>query len=381
MSPAPRHEAVPRPSLAPLIASVGLGGSALQFPTEPLDRPDWDELMVVVGAHRLAGLLAEAVQKGLMPAADDQRAEVLDLHASAMEMCLFLEADLLTTSATLDAADVEHRVLKGPASAHLDYPDPARRVFGDIDLLVRSSQFDDAIQALSAAGHRRRFREVRPGFDRRFGKGVCLDGPTDHETDIHRTFVMGPYGLSIDLPELWSSASSFGLAGRPFLALDADHRFLHACYHAALGRRTPGIVPLRDLAGMLQRTHDPVDVARVRDIARRWRAEAVVARAVGLAWQEFALQETELSRWAAGYSVDRVDQRSLRAYLDPRMGYAAREFAALSAIPRLRDKAAFAWALMVPDRAFGAGRHGGRWRRWRDAARQIAALLRSGPRD
>ena len=34
------------------------------------------------------------------------------------------------------ARGIRSRVLKGPAVAHLDYPDPALRAFGDVDLLV-----------------------------------------------------------------------------------------------------------------------------------------------------------------------------------------------------------------------------------------------------
>ena len=266
----------------------------------------------------------------------------------------------------LDQHGILYRVLKGPAFAHLDYPDPGLRVFGDIDLLVRSEDFDAAIATLSAAGFKRKFTEVRTGFDHRFGKGACLRGPNGHELDLHRTFVMGPYGLTLDLDEVWGSADHFELAGRAFDTLAADHRFVHACYHAVLGRTPPRLTPLRDLAGMLQRPVNAVDIDRALELSNRWQSTAVVARAIALAWEVFALPDDPVARWARGFSPSGRDRQALRTYLDPDMGYAARSYAALRAVRGVRAKAAFAWALAVPDRNYGAGRHHSRWRRWQD---------------
>lgn len=333
-----------------------------------------------VQIHRIAGLLVAAVNCGALPATAEQQEEAAALHLEWMELAVLLESDLLVTVGILEKAGVPHRILKGPSFAHLDYPDPSLRVFGDIDILVPSESYDVAAGTLSSHDYVRRYREVRRGFDRRFGKGASFTAPNGRDTDLHRTFSMGPFGLTIDLDEVWSRSSTLVLAGRPFLALDADHRFLHACYHAAIGNKTPHLVPLRDLAGMLERSDDPVSVERVRSSAASWRAEAVVARAVRLAWDRFALEETELSCWAAGYRPTARDLRSLSTYLDPDMGYAARSFAAVQVVPGLGQKARFALAMAFPDRTFGAGRHRGRWQRWRAAARQILRMRRSGIR-
>jgi hypothetical protein len=217
---------------------------------------------------------------------------------------------------------------------------------------------------------------VRAGFDRRFGKGASFKGPTGRELDVHRTFVMGPYGLMLDLQEVWASSDRFELAGRSFETLDVEQRFLHACYHAAVGNARTRLGPLRDLVGMLQRSDQAVDVERARALSDRWQSTAVVARAVQLAWDVFALAETPLARWAREFSPTPRDQRALRTYLDLDMGYAARCYAALRAIPGLRAKAAFASALAFPDPSYGAGRHQGHRRRWQGAVRQVIALRR-----
>jgi hypothetical protein len=358
------------------VASNGLVGSSLEPLSQPLDTSRWKRLLQRVHMQRLAGLLASAIDDGELAVTPDQAEEAHQLHATFMQICLELEADLLEVADIFDRSAVRHRVLKGPAVAHLDYPDPALRVFGDIDILVPSAQFDTAAAALAEAGYSRKFTEVRPGFDHRFGKGASFRGPNGHEIDLHRTFVMGPYGLTLDLDDVWQAADRFEVAGRSFETLDADQRFLHACYHAALGNVRPGLVALRDLAGMLQRTERPIDVDRVLRLSAAWRSQAVVARALCLAWEFFALPETPLARWARDFSPGDRDREALRTYLDPEMGYAARSYVALRAIPGIRSKAAFAWALALPDRTYGSGRHRSRLRRWRAAIRQILAVRR-----
>ena len=362
------------------VAAKGLQGSSLEYPARPLEPSEWNKLRLAGLFQRLDGLLAAAVHEGDVPVTPEQRDEVLAAHANSMQICLALESDLLRVAGILDGCGLDYRVLKGPAYAHLDYSDPALRVFGDIDLLVRSENYDAAVSALTAAGFERKFAEVRSGFDHRFGKGTCLKGLSGRELDLHRTFVMGPYGLTLNLDEVWGSVDRFQLAGRTFDTLDADQRFLHACYHAALGSTKPRLMPLRDVAGMLQRSVNPVDVDRVLTLSRRWQSSAVVARAVALAWEAFALPEDPLAEWARTFSPSDRDHRALRTYLDPEMGYAARSYVALQAVRGIRAKASFAWALAVPDRNYGTGRHRSRWRRWQEAGRQIIALRRPAGR-
>jgi hypothetical protein len=362
------------------VAAKGLSGSSLDFPDQALDAPEWDKLVESIHLHRLTGLLAAVVHDGDLPATPEQRHQARAGHAAAMHRCLQLEADLIWIADLFDRCGVRYRVLKGSAFAHLDYPDPALRAFIDIDLLTPGEHYEAAVDALTSVGYERTFRELRPGFDRRFGKGASFTGPVGHEVDLHRTFVSGPYGLTVDLDDVWRSSDRFEIAGRSFETLDPDQRFLHACYHAAIGKIGGRLGPLRDLAGMLQRPGNGVRIDRALGLSARWKSTAVVARAVNMAWEAFALTETPLSRWARDFSPSDRDRQALRTYLDPDMGEAARSYVAIRAIPGARAKAAFAWALAFPSRSYGAGRHGDHRRRWRAAARQIIALRRGdGP--
>lgn len=360
------------------VAATGVA-SRHTFPARPFDSWAWRELITSSQVERITPLLAAAIEAGAMPATAEQRAEAFDLHAQMMGICLKLEADLLRVVALLEAEEVEVLVLKGPSFARLDYDDPALRFFGDIDLLVRGGDWERSASALISAGYRRRFAEIRPGFDRRFGKGVSFDGPDLRQIDLHRTFVSGPFGLRVDLPGVWSATATFSVGGRPFAALDSDHRFIHACYHAAVGKREPLLVPLRDVAGMLLRSRDPIDIGRVVRTAEEWQGRAVIARAVVEATDRLALEETALSEWAKRYRPSRGERRALQTYLDPHMGFAARSFVGVGSVTGIVGKARYVGSLLFPSRTYGGGRHGGRSARWIDAARQIAGLGRHQP--
>ena len=79
-------------------------------------------------------------------------------HEEAMRACVRLERVALEVTADLAAAGIETRLLKGAATARLDYDDPSWRSFGDVDLLVRSDDYDAAVGRCCAA--------AAPGADR-----------------------------------------------------------------------------------------------------------------------------------------------------------------------------------------------------------------------
>ena len=365
-----------------LVAAVaGYGLPARLEGRDPLSEaalPDgtWAELLGGCRSQRLAGFLALAVGDGALPTRPDQAEQAATAHREAMATVLVLERLLLDTTCLLTGEGIAVRVLKGSSLAHLDYPALELRSFGDVDLLVRSEQFDDAVAALARAGHDRRFPQPRPGFDRRFSKGTSFVTDEGTEIDLHRTFAMGPFGLTMKLDDLWARASTFRVGGVDLCALGREERFLHTCFHASLGDNPPRLLTLRDVAQLL--LGGRLDLHLVRALAASWQADAVLARAIQLTWQTFGLDVgmSALARWAAAYRVDNRARRALAAYTDPHGGYSARSAAALRAVPGMRDKAAYLRALAFPARDYVDPRHRGRVDRWRHGA--TAILRRQG---
>lgn len=355
------------------VAAHGLRGSLTETPSRPLDQPAWRDLLLEARRERIIPLLAQAVMSGSLPVTDAQATEVVDLDTHAMGSVLMLEAMLLRVAEILEPAVVPFQVLKGPAVAHLDYPDPALRDFGDIDLLIRPHDLDRAIAVLADQGYVRRFPEPRPGFDRRFTKSVSVVNSEGQELDLHRTLASGVFGLRVKVGMLWSAPpAQFALGGRTFGALGAAERFMHTCYHAALGNAPPRLVPQRDIAQMLLR--GSVNPDRVRTLAAAWQGEAVIAHAISTAWATLRLTDVvPLSAWAARYALGARRQRELVRATSPGYSYTAKALDSVRAIRTQRDRLAYVSALAFPRRSYLTGRHSGFTSRFRHAVSELRA--------
>ncbi len=344
-----------------LEAACGLGLPGATTGGRLPDGPAWAPFLARARDERAVAILAQAVDGGLVDASADQRGQLVHEHQAAMRSCLYLERATITVAGLLRDVDVDFRLLKGPAVARLDYPDPAWRAFGDIDLLVRSTEYDTAVAALAAAGGRRRSAEVRPGFDRRFGKGVCIVMPGGVQVDVHRTLASGPFGLTIRLDDLFTGDDTVSFGGASLPVLRREHRLAHACVHAALGDAVPRLVALRDIGQLLLTTDVDFELTRAECV--RWRATAVLAYAIDAAWRTLALESTPVSCWARDYAADRYERRSLAAYLGPDRSYARLMIAGLPAVPGLPAKVAYVRALLWADTDYAARHDGGRVRR------------------
>ncbi|MCZ7535473.1 MAG: nucleotidyltransferase family protein [Acidimicrobiia bacterium] len=193
-----------------------------------------------------------------------------------------------------------------------------------------------------------------------------------YEVDLHRTFVAGPFGLSLRTEDLFDTETAIEIAGRTVVALGPEERFVHACFHAALGDREPRLVSLRDVAQIL--LGSPVDTSRTLDLAARWRVGAVLKRAIELTWSAFGLDSNPpLREWAREYVPSRFERQALRVYVGPSRSYAAQAVAGLRAVPDVAAKAAYARAMLVPDHGYLDERDGGYLRRLR---RGVGLLVR-----
>jgi hypothetical protein len=353
------------------VAGYGLPGASSALPQSVLDDTVWDVVFSEVHRQRLTGHLVHAIDDGAFKAKDNQEAAALDAHERALALALMLEQLLLKTTRQLERADVCVRVLRGPAVAHTVYSDPGLRSFADIDLLVAERDYEAALSQLSTGGARRRFQEPRPGFERRFGKGVCLEIPGGLEIDVHRTLVAGPFGLALDADGLFEDSADFVVGGRTLQGLDPEARLVDACFHAALKGKQHGLSALRDVAQMV--LCSPLDLGRLRDRCRLWRCGIVVQRGVDHAWEAFGLEPTaEVVRWARSYEPTRFERQALYAYRNGHGTYARQAVAGLGALDGLRAKLTYAAALLFPARVYVRDRDGTYTRR---AARALRIVL------
>jgi Uncharacterised nucleotidyltransferase len=357
----------PQPLLA--VAGHGLPGARGSFPAKPLCTDAWDALIAGAHKHRVTGLLNFATGAGVLPATDAQIEQARAAHRKIQMRVMALERELPAVVGLLAGRGIEARALKGSAVANLDYADPALRSFVDLDVLVRAVDIDRAAATLTASGFRRTLAEPRPGFDRRFDKGMTLIPPAGWELDLHRTFVLGPWGVIMDMDRLFDDGQEFTLGGRPVQALSRRNRFIHACFHAALGDWPLRLGSLRDVAEILERLRG--SEASIRDCARQWGVEAVVAAAVADSRRLLRVEaDDQLSRWAERYEPSRREVAWLGLHTHSDKTFAAQALATLRVLPKWRDKAAYVRALVAPDQSYTADRHRSVLGRFRYAMRE-----------
>lgn len=350
------------------VAGYGLAaGDAL--PTEPLEDEPFDELVRASERHRVLGMLGAAVRAEALATTAQQRDWLEERFRAQLAHCLRVERLALDAVDALDAAGIEHRVLKGVALAHTVYPSPDWRVFADIDLLVAWPSLGRAVEVLNGAlGTVREVPELRPGFDARFGKEILLRTPERLELDVHRMFVEGAMGLTIDLGDLFASPERFTLGGRTLATLAAPMHVLHAAYAAVLGDWPPRLIGLRDLVQVLvEREPEPPEVV---ELARRSGACAVLARALVLAEDSLTPgHRGPLIDWAAAYRPRPLERLLLAAHVGPGRAY-TRHAAALLVLPGVRDRLAYLRAIVWPQPEYLAGRGFSRRRFARRALRR-----------
>jgi hypothetical protein len=297
---------------------VAAARHGLMTPGDPIIVDSWRAARVLELAafDRLDGFLAVAAAEGVVVLDAKTTGALTEQWHAALRAAVSLEAVVVRTAAVLDASEVRYRLTKGAAVAHLDYPDPAVRTFGDVDLVVHPEDWTAALGSLEGAGYHRKAVEIPYDFDRRYGKGATLLDPHGYEVDLHRRFAIGRYGVTSLMADVFGGADCIELAGRRVAVLTPEYRLLHACYHAALGgfRR---LRAFRDVAQLVLVTGVSVDA--VMSIAARWRAKVVVAAALAETWRRLDLDPTAPELCGTlGLPIGRGDRRALAVFAQER---------------------------------------------------------------
>lgn len=364
--------------VAARLAAHGIGPRATARPVA-VPAEQWPAVLRELDRERLTGLALAAVTDGALDVTGHQAAELVARQRAWMEASLRREQESLRLSRGLAAAGLPAVVLKGPTIAHRYYPDPAWRPFRDVDILVRARDWTRACAVVGSLGYRRCRPEPRPGFDVRFGKGALHRSAQQVELDLHRTLVVGPFGLWMDPDELFDATTRLALGDGELTCLDTTATFVHVAMHVVLGGNPSSLLALRDLAQI--EASGAVEWDRVVDWARRWRLVAVVQRALQLLEDELDRVPDAGLRAVAGLRPRGGERRALRAHLPPSRSRGGPARATLRAIPGPRGKAAYVRALAAPTHDFLVARHGRAGlpayaRRWGHAATWLSPVPR-----
>lgn len=208
------------------------------------------------------------------------RAWLRQQHITVAAAHLRLRTAATAVLSLLEDAGMETRVLKGLATAELDYPNRQLRHTGDVDLAVRPHDLERAVELLGMSGYR-----VQPTPGARPGADIRRRSPSQHPALLRGWTLEAPNGVEIDLhsrlflrspldDELFADAGE-ALSSIPGRGLRAEHRLVHAAGHFIVAqpgtRRMSGVV---DIARLVRR--DDLDLGEARRFASALGVESLV---------------------------------------------------------------------------------------------------------
>lgn len=228
-----------------------LGRLVMGAPPEP--GLDWQAAMDLARRHGVSPLLhwrvrelADEAARAAVPQAvrDGLRQDFMLAGGRAM----IVERQLGQVLGALAGAGVPAVVVKGAALAAL-FPDPALRVYGDLDILVPQAQLDQAEAVLDGLGY-------RAMFDREWSLAHHHHLPPMEDAEgrlaVELHWRLDDPGRAGRLPagELWSRVAAWSVGGQQALRLEQVDAALHVCRHVVVQNRARG--GLRALADLAQ---------------------------------------------------------------------------------------------------------------------------------
>lgn len=327
------------------VASLDLAGTAVAAPIAVAEI-DAGDFTIALEQERILGVGIRAYEDGSLTMPEAAAESLQARHDLAMAQSMRAELMTRHVSVTLNDQGIRHRLLKGASLAHTVARDPNERSFRDVDVLVPSADVDAAVALFEKQGAKRLQRELRPGFDARFGKSVTLRHE-DVEIDIHRLLAPGPFGVWMHPDDLFVLIDHVVIGGVSVPTLDRTDHVIHACYHVALGQVSPVLSNIRDIALLVE---GDIDWDRFDQTVDRWQGTAVIQRAATLLRSRLDTDVPDhLDRYRSATVV--ADERTaIGPYLteDPSGRFAALAQATLRTLP-LSDRASYARAVGFPE--------------------------------
>lgn len=267
--------------------------------------------------------------------APELRSDFRAQRRSAAIVHMALENDLHLVGQTLTSANVEFRVLKGLATGALDYPSSTLRQTGDIDLLVRPDQIEDAEKLLIESGARRLAGDKRSNPS--VLKGVTLRSARGAEIDLHTRLTRHS---EQDIDSLMARPADMSSG---WLAMPTELRLIHAAGHLMWSpfghRRLSGLIDV----GLI-RDKNP-DLRQVLRLADDLNLAAFVGAGLRVESNIRGRAGNELSHWPAPGALEQ------RAFLDPKRRVLFEHVLGLRNAPGISGRLSYLREFAVPSPA------------------------------
>lgn len=192
---------------------------------------DWPALLAEAGPHGLLPLLAWTLGRQCPGVVPSPVLETLQARLRAnTQRVLALSAELLRIVEAFSKAGLDMLAFKGPVAAWTLYETPGLREMSDLDLLVRPSDVEAAIEVFRAIG----YTPLREGAPLKLFRGGELGLTSTNaafSVDLHWKLLPPHYG--IDSETFFDRAVPVPVAGRPVNTFCPEDLALFTCIHGS----------------------------------------------------------------------------------------------------------------------------------------------------
>jgi hypothetical protein len=199
---------------------------------------DWEEVFQGACRNGLLGLthryLKQWEPQDYPPPEFRQRVQQA-YRISAIRMALMYR-NIRKVLAQLAESGVDYMVVKGPALAHMVYPDPALRAFNDLDLVVRERDWSAMHRLLAGMGFEPEEDLPQPP-PKLVPQAILYELKYWHReagllVEVHYDDLLNAGLASRDVEGFWQRAVLVDVEDVPVKALSLEDQLIHLCAHA-----------------------------------------------------------------------------------------------------------------------------------------------------
>ena len=215
----------------------------------------WEAVLHLAEHNRLLPLLYDEAHRENIVVPTGVQQELREAFIQAAAEAAVRAKELRRVVSALDHAGIPVILLKGAALALSVYRNPALRLMGDVDMLLRRDHLPEALQVLETLGFQsaRGLSGASLDFAVRWGGEMTFSKRTSRgrlSLDLHAHLLSGPWtrrASAVDLEALWERARALDLDGVQAFQLSLEDNVIQLCQHAGIHHTYAYVLSLIDI--------------------------------------------------------------------------------------------------------------------------------------
>jgi len=261
---------------------------------------DWDIFNDLVMYHKVGSLIHNKFGESTTDYFPRETAELLKkAHEINAVGSLLLSSEVIKISCEFEANQIPALVIKGLAVSNWLYENIGIRSSGDIDLLIKSSNWESALTCMKTMGYEMSSIEERlvPGsklskqFIRSQKDAVFTHKNHNVIVELHWRLALNNDFFPLEFDKAWNARTEFDIRGQSIQQLSHEVHAVYLCYHGTK-HGWNRLFWLYDIALLM--LSDKTDWQVILKIAKQFKATTSLGLALVLASRVFLVPVPEI---------------------------------------------------------------------------------------